>query len=851
MSTIILGILLIATSPNHNVEARSNEVLKAPSDLQPDDPLLWGPYRPNLYFGVRPRLPESLLMGLMWSSGDQIEYFTQNLRHTCEQDPGISKYGWLTYEPRYGGHQEIEDLHNQLGISIDFAKFHNDELGWGARVKCQPRTVESPSRTSTLIVYVGSEATTSRFACAVNEGEISATCEGNVIDDTTFTLRVFPSINRGSFSPDRYVNTSILGMQVKSEEVWLAKNHLIYELKTSKSNILHRPGNSNLHFIQISANAAFEFDIFFSSSHSPDHHDRSTEVLSSAIESSVKSFNDNFEAVYTPQAPFHDERYRYFSKALLSNLLGGIGYFHGTSRVSSEKDAEKVALSSIDTMVVESGPFELFTAVPSRPFFPRGFLWDEGFHLQVIVAWDFDLALEILESWLNLMDNNGWIAREQILGDEARSKVPPEFQTQYQTYANPPTIFMAAEMLLAKATGKTPYRGMPSKYLSHDDSQIRSRMTQIFMNLRKHYNWFRSTQSGQTTEYDNLLKSTQTEVTEGYRWRGRTPDHILTSGLDDYPRTKELSVSELHLDALCWVSLMAKVLQKFSMFANPDDISEFYIYSNHSAAIVQTLERIHWSKKDQAYCDVVIVNGKIKHVCHKGYVSLMPLLTQPLDGTAISHDRISAMLDLIASPAHLWTQYGLRSLSQQDSYYGKGENYWRSPIWINFNYLALNTLGQLAMLSTSPHHQRARSLYVNLRKNIVNTVFESWNHTGFAWEQYNPDTGAGQRTRDFTGWTALIVRIIAMPDLGISQPGTSDSAQPRPVIPSEKGAFSFSYVFAISGVMACLVLLLRKPIRRAIAQLPIFEPIRHGDFWDPSTISSISRAAIPLHARSA
>lgn len=28
---------------------------------------LWGPYRPNLYFGVRPRLPRSLMGGLMWA----------------------------------------------------------------------------------------------------------------------------------------------------------------------------------------------------------------------------------------------------------------------------------------------------------------------------------------------------------------------------------------------------------------------------------------------------------------------------------------------------------------------------------------------------------------------------------------------------------------------------------------------------------------------------------------------------------------------------------------------------------------------------------------------------------------
>jgi mannosyl-oligosaccharide glucosidase len=32
-------------------------------------------------------------------------------------------------------------------------------------------------------------------------------------------------------------------------------------------------------------------------------------------------------------------------------------------------------------------------------------------------------SLEILKSWIDLIDDNGWVAREQILGEEARSKV--------------------------------------------------------------------------------------------------------------------------------------------------------------------------------------------------------------------------------------------------------------------------------------------------------------------------------------------------------------------------------------------------------------------------------------------
>ena len=57
------------------------------------------------------------------------------------------------------------------------------------------------------------------------------------------------------------------------------------------------------------------------------------------------------------------------ARAALSNLLGGIGYFYGTSDVRLPGGR-----------LAQSWPAALFTAVPSRSFFPRGFIWDEGFH---------------------------------------------------------------------------------------------------------------------------------------------------------------------------------------------------------------------------------------------------------------------------------------------------------------------------------------------------------------------------------------------------------------------------------------------------------------------------------------
>ena len=42
----------------------------------------------------------------------------------------------------------------------------------------------------------------------------------------------------------------------------------------------------------------------------------------------------------------------------------------------------------------------------------------------------------------------GWIEREQILGPEPASRVPPEFQVQKPDIANPPTILLAVHSLL-------------------------------------------------------------------------------------------------------------------------------------------------------------------------------------------------------------------------------------------------------------------------------------------------------------------------------------------------------------------------------------------------------------------
>jgi mannosyl-oligosaccharide glucosidase len=85
-----------------------------------------------------------------------------------------------------------------------------------------------------------------------------------------------------------------------------------------------------------------------------------------------------------------------------------------------------------------------------------------------------------------------------------------------------------------------------------------------------------------------------------------------------------------------------------------------------------------------------------KLICHKGYISIFPLL---LGLIPVDSPHLGALLDMISDPAHLWSDYGLRSLSKSDEFYSTGENYWRGPIWINMNYLALSSLHKVQLSS--------------------------------------------------------------------------------------------------------------------------------------------------------
>ncbi|GAA6000082.1 hypothetical protein JCM10207_006043 [Rhodosporidiobolus poonsookiae] len=762
-----------------------------------NDSLLWGTYRPGLYFGMKPRLPAGLMTGMMWWSAADYQSYTQP-RHECDQRDGLT-YSFVEHDGRGAAKQVLKDPKNNVEMTVSVLKVPGGDNGgsWAVRVEGKPILEDRISRIS-LFNYFGNDGPLSYLQLendADGEGlEGAVKLSGDTPGLGKYTIRIVDHNDNGEVEPgpfasdfgNRLERTQFVGLPVPNGHVWQAKNAIMNTLMPRAQSLMSSYGkdsppdpalllglpneirsNAGLYAFQKTYQGKWAVDIFYDAEDAPAQLDVSS--LSAALSASTTAYEQRFSTLFPQIASFAPTQ-QAFARAITANLVGGIGHWYGPSIVdrtfSQEWDDDASSKSSRKPELTE--PRELFSATPSRSFFPRGFYWDEGFHLALIGAWDNDLSLEIFKSWLNLADEDGWIGREQILGDEARSRVPEEFQAQYPSYGNPPTLIMGISGFISRlreagvsldeldTAPENPLSTSPETLASvhlSSPSLAASYLHSIYPKLKLHYEWFRRTQKGEIRAYGRKTRSRS----EAYRWRGRTNEHVLTSGLDDYPRAVPPHLGELHVDLMSWMGFFARTMKDVAEFLEQEeDVEEF---EEHYDAIVDNLDDLHWSTEAQMYCDASInEDDESYHVCHAGYISLFPFLLQLVDP---SSPHLGPVLELLRSPDHLWSEFGLRSLSKSHPLFGKGENYWRGPIWIQMNYLALAALKNLYAKEPGPQQVRAAEIYAELRDNVINNVYKEYERTGTVWEQYNPTTGEGQRSDPFTGWTSLVTLIMA------------------------------------------------------------------------------------------
>lgn len=373
------------------------------------------------------------------------------------------------------------------------------------------------------------------------------------------------------------------------------------------------------------------------------------------------------ETTFGPFAAVPDgptaERLRTMISAAVSNLVGGIGYFFGRSIVHT-KTAEGAPAYGLTFAA------PLVTAVPSRAFFPRGFLWDEGFHQLILGRWDAALSRDCLAHWLGLMTASGWIPREQILGEEARSRVPREFIGQRPSHANPPALALAVAVEVQRAMA--------------GDARAAAFLRAVQPRFNAWVRWFNASQTG--------------AMAGAYYWHGREGASIrelnpksLSSGLDDYPRASHPDSLERHLDLRCWMTMVLDTLRDLNAAVPPapsalpgprleaslalltsldaltalhlDDASGMFLDYGYHTEDLLLRRRAAQDGGESELVRAPRAGGEpptYRHVPHFGYVSLFPLIAGLLPPASAAFGR---QLELLRDESLIWSAHGLRSLS--------------------------------------------------------------------------------------------------------------------------------------------------------------------------------------------
>ncbi|XP_035426916.1 mannosyl-oligosaccharide glucosidase [Cygnus atratus] len=716
---------------------------------------------------MKTRSPRAVVTGLMWL---QQREAGGGLRHTCEQGDGLASYGWLRHDGDNFGVQDVRD--RGLLLRTEFVKRPGGEHGgdWSWHVTARPEGAGSPASLVSLFFYVATDG--------------QGTLRPHVEDRTRLAAVTGTSEELGDFKITFLRPTTESGQDPKYSsyhylDAWSPGLHRLTDVVQSSLSdrfVFSPPGGPRQRFLAVDTFRGLPGAAGAPRSHLLLHQvtlrlpacvevtfesgsvrDRRGPLVGPALTAELArheaAFERRFEETFALERKGFPPAQRRFAQAALSNMLGGMGYFHGHSLVQSPLHNHPVPYP-------ESS---LFTAVPSRSFFPRGFLWDEGFHQLLLARWDPELSCEVIAHWFDLMNTEGWIPREQILGEEARAKVPPEFVVQHSETANPPTLFLALQRLLGTA---------PLPYLRR-----------LFPRLRAWYEWYNSTQAG--------------PLPYTFRWRGRDTDperflnpKTLASGLDDYPRASHPSADERHLDLRCWMALASQVLAEAA--ERLGEPAEPYRQMQRALSDNELLERLHWSEELGAFADygnhsqavglrreavraapgqpppaarlvrVVREAPRPRFVGALGYVSLFPLLLQLLPPDS---PRLASVLAAMRSERQLWTPFGLRSLARDSPLYMQRNTehdppYWRGPVWVNINYLALRALHAYGS-RPGPHREQAAELYRELRHNLVTNLYRQYAESGYLWEHYSDSTGAGQGSHPFTGWSALVVLVMA------------------------------------------------------------------------------------------
>ena len=834
IKALILVILLNSISSEGNEE---KEQLFSDSH---NAKYLWGTYKPNLYFSMKQKEKETPVFGLMWyglqnnlqkkNNPPKVDIDTL-LRHECTKNNNI-KYYWPYHNGIDYANEIINDIDNNISLNIKNVKtfYSIKEQSWITIISGKKIQKVKKSGNLGLILYFSLEEFSLDKKVIFNPQKLSETNYklietrlGNEIEK--FEVEVIEGKNdlkysgfqkyRKGYQYNWRVKQFILDDLKKVQEDFVSKkkqySYIPFDelAKTKQPNIVAIQLVFSMDEIQ---NDEFEIIVRYSNNLSKEKETK--ENLNKLINQRTNEFNKKFNELFKLKNiekfknnnkyildESNSESLQQMSKEALSNILGGIGYYFGNIKESDNGD---------DTQS-EKG---LFTASPCRSYFARGFLWDEGFHQLIISKWDIELSLDMVNTWLDTMDKEGWIPREQIRGNEAENQVPSEFINQDRLIANPPTLLFPIKIFI-------------NNYKFFKDSNdknygLKELLIKFYKKLKLWLNWFENTQRSP------MFKKKGDKYKYIYQWNKRDGSHNFPSGFDDLPRGMTPNDEENHLDLNIWLLELEKTLHLLSTFFDKENINfyeknilerkknikdklfskELNMYSDYLGPQFKRISINKYPRKVFPYlwrndnqCGENVKNpigtkaecnpysdspccsefgwcGSTSNHCncekcsrslkleerreyknkentynpHIGYINLFPLFFGDF-----GKEELGDLFKYLNDKNEFMSDYGIRSLVKNDLLYHTGDDYWRGKIWIQINYLTLSGLYKYY----KEKDKEAEKIYDKVRSGTIKAIYNSWVKTHTFYENYDDISGKGVMNNPFNGWTSTILLIIS------------------------------------------------------------------------------------------
>ena len=108
---------------------------------------------------------------------------------------------------------------------------------------------------------------------------------------------------------------------------------------------------------------------------------RAAPSLTAGLIAASSAYRERFDRTFSLSSSTFSESEVSFARAITSNLVGGIGYFYGSSIVDRAFAQQWDDEDEFSSGAGKQGkpeltePRGLFSGTPSRSFFPRGFYW--------------------------------------------------------------------------------------------------------------------------------------------------------------------------------------------------------------------------------------------------------------------------------------------------------------------------------------------------------------------------------------------------------------------------------------------------------------------------------------------